>query len=277
MNKNIIVTGGAGFIGGHLVDYLISKDYNVTVIDNFSGGNYKNPKAYYINTGIEDVDSKVFYFVDTVYHLSGVLDVEASKKDPTKYLNENSTFTYRLLDMCVKAEVRKFIYASSCASAFPASSPYALSKYLPEIYCDTYHKVFGIQTASLRFFNVYGDRMNHSGYKLVLSIFIDQYKNKQPLTVTNNGEQRRDFIHVNDIVSALFNVKDVHTNAEVFDVGSGTTHSILDIVAMFESDYEYIGERLEDEIATANIDKTKKVLNWKPIHKLKDFIECVKK
>jgi len=272
MNK-IIVTGGAGFIGGHLVDFLVSNNYDVLVIDNFSNGSYKNKDAKYVNSNVQDIDSVILRDVDTVYHLAGVLDVEASKKNPSKYFYQNSTTTEKLIKLCVEMNVRKFVYASSCASAFSHSSPYALSKYIPELYCKTYDNLFDIDTVSLRFFNVYGDRMNHSGYKLVLSIFLEQFRNNKPLTVTNDGTQRRDFVHVNDIVSALYNSKSIKTNGEVLDVASNETHSILDLVKMFDSKYEFIGQRDEEEIAFANIEKTMKILNWKPKHKIEDYIK----
>ena len=275
MNKNILVTGGAGFIGGHLVDFLVSKSYNVLVIDNFSNGNYKNKKATYINSDVLTIDSSVLKDIDTVYHLAGILDVETSKRNPTKYFEQNSTSTEKLINSCVDMNVRKFIYSSSCASAFPYSSPYALSKYLPEFYCKTYNNLFDIDTVSLRFFNVYGDRMNHSGYKLVLSIFLEQFKNNTPLTVINDGTQRRDFIHVYDVVSVLYNSKDIKTDGGVFDVGSEKTHSILDLVKMFGSEYEFIGEREEEEIAFANIENTMKVLKWTPKHKIEEYIKCI--
>jgi len=282
MNKNILITGGAGFIGGHLTDYLISKNYKVTVIDNFSNGHYKNPKAKYVDLDVKDIkeDNLINPYsgeiIDTVYHLAGILDVETSKRIPKIYINQNSTLTYNLLDLCSKLKIRKFIYASSCACIHPNSSPYALSKYIPELFCKTYNNLYDIDTTSLRFFNVYGDRMNHSGYRLVLSIFKEQYDNKQPLTVYNNGKQLRDYIHVDDVVSALYKSKNITTNAEVLDVGSGKASSILDIVNMFGSECKFIGERSEITNTMSNIEKTKKILGWEPQHKLKDFIECLK-
>jgi len=274
--SKILVTGGAGFIGGHLVDFLVKKNYQVLVIDNFTNGNYKNTGAKYVNKDFRKLTPKLLEDVDTVFHLAGILDVETSKTNPFKYIEENSTATYKLLELCVKSKIRKFIYASSCASAFPHSSPYALSKYLPELYCKTYSETFDIDTTALRFFNVYGERMNHSGYKLVLSIFLDQYKNNLPLTVTNDGKQKRDFVHVNDVISALYKSKNINTGTDVFDVGSGTTHSILELVDMFKSEYKFIGERKEEEIAFSNIKNTQKVLKWEPKHSLGEFIECVK-
>jgi len=118
--------------------------------------------------------------------------------------------------------------------------------------------------------------MKHSGYKLVLSIFLEQFKNNKPLTIINDGKQKRDFVHIDDVVSALYKSKDINTNAEVFDIGAGVTSSILDLVDMFGCEYEFIGKRKEEEIAFSDIEKTKKILNWKPKHNLKDFIECVK-
>ena len=272
--KKVLVTGGCGFIGGHLVDFLIEKNYSVTVVDDNSNGHYKNPKATYLVKDVNNIDLSDIENIDIVYHLAGILDVQASLTNPNKYYESNSTVVYKLLEKCIKQKIKKFVYASSCACAYPDSSPYASSKYIPELYCKDYSKLFDIDTASLRFFNVYGERMSHSGYKLVLSIFLDQYKNNVPLTITGTGKQTRDFVHVNDVVSALYKCKDVKLNGQVLNIGSGNHHSILDIAKMFNTSYEFIEERDEPVIDPVDLSYTKKVLNWSPVETINEFISC---
>ena len=116
--------------------------------------------------------------------------------------------------------------------------------------------------------------MNHSGYKLVLSIFLDQYKNKLPLTIAGDGKQTRDFVHVYDIITALYKCKNPTFNGKVLNVGSGKHYSVLDIVKMFNSKYKFIEKRHEPIIEPINLEKTEKILNWKPVKNLKKFIEC---
>jgi len=273
-----LITGGCGFIGGHLVDYIFNININNTVIvvDDNSNGNYFHEKAKYLKKNVSDITINDLKNIDVVYHLAGILDVQSSLSNPSKYYEENSTIVYKLLDKCVKCNIKKFIYASSCASKYPESSPYASSKFIPELYCKNYNSIYDIDTASLRFFNVYGDRMDHSGYRLVLSIFIEQYKNNQPLTITGDGTQTRDFVHVLDVVSALYKCSGIQINGEVLNVGSGNHQKIIDIVKMFDVPYQFIEEREEPIIEHVDLTRTKNILNWKPEQEIKEFIKCQK-
>ena len=276
---NILVTGGAGFIGSHLVSELVNKGHKVTVFDNYSTGDQSKVvnKAKCIEGDVsfsQDLNKLSFNF-DAVYHLAGLLDVKSSLLNPNFYTQTNVIGTSNMLEFCRKNNIQKFIYASSCASDKPLSSPYALTKYLPEYYCNLYNEIYGVDTLNVRFYNVYGEGMNTSGYRLVLSIFLEEYFKNNPLPIVGDGKQTRDFIYVGDIVSGLISaLKPNSTNIRTINLGTGTSISINEIAHMFSTTTKNISDRNEPKhILPADISKAKKLLGWKPQMKLVDWIK----
>ena len=213
--KKVIVTGGAGFIGSTLVDKLIDDGLDVIVLDNLSTGKESNinPKAEFIKCDVSK-DRPLFNDVDTVFHLAATPQVQHSIENPTD--NNNLDSVINMLNISKKSGVKRFIFTSSSAvygnpeytpidENHPTNplSPYALHKLVGEQYCKLYSDLYGLDTISLRYFNAYGERMSNEGaYKSVISVFNEQHKKKEPLNIVNDGEQKRDFIHVNDIVKA---------------------------------------------------------------------------
>lgn len=276
----ILVTGGAGFIGTHLVDELLKQNHEVLVFDNLSTGRIDNisKEAAFVKG---DITSKYDIFklpkdFDAVYHLAGLLDVKASLNNPSYYTTTNVVGTSNILEFCKDNNIKKFIYASSCASEKPISSPYALTKYLPEYYCNMYNNLFDIDTLNVRFYNVYGENMNISGYRLVLSIFLEKFSLGEPLPIVGDGEQTRDFIYVGDIISGLISaLKPNNTNIRTINLGTNQSISINQIIKMFGSPKTTnIPERDEPKhITPADISSAKDLLNWEPKMKLKSWIQ----
>ena len=294
--KKVAVVGGAGFIGSNLVDKLLEKNLEVTVIDNLSTGKKQNinPKATFHNLDIcgnsEDLVTAL-KGIDVVFHLAALARVQPSITDPVYFDKVNTNGTVNLLKSCVDAGVKKVIYSasSSCygdATIFPTPethptnplSPYGLQKYVGEQYCKMFSQVYDIDTVCLRYFNVYGERMNFEGaYKLVLAVFIDQYLQGKPLTITNTGEQRRDFTYVGDVVNANVLAAEClyhkELNGESFNIGNGDNFSVNEIADIFGGEKSYGIKVLEPFQTLADNSKAKDILGWNPKGDLKQWIK----
>ena len=247
--KKVLVTGGAGFIGSNLIPLLIEKGYFVTVLDNLSSGKIENlnrvknsPNFKLICGDIRnkaDV-SNALNEVETIVHLAAIIDVSESVKNPSLVHDVNVTGTLNVLNEVIKIGVNKIVFASSTSvygdvKTLPIKentplhpiSPYAASKAASEAYLTAFSHCYNIDTIALRFFNVYGPRNENSPYSGVISKFLKKALNSQPLTIEGDGEQNRDFIHVNDIIQALFNsVEASNLRGEVFNVCTGKPTSI---------------------------------------------------
>ncbi len=298
--KKVVVTGGAGFIGSNLVDELLGKGCEVIILDDLSTGKKENinKNATFVHCdisktvehdGIDYVATQYFDNVDVIFHLAALARVQPSIDNPRPYNEANVTGTMNLLFAAHKAGVKKVVYSasSSCygdTEIFPTPedapknplSPYGVQKYIGEIYCKMFSEVYGLDTCSLRYFNVYGPRMAQEGaYALVLAIWQRQFNNGEPLTITNDGHQTRDFTHVSDVVQAnvLAAEHPVRLNGEAFNVGNGDTISINDVSKMINSDAIYSEKRLEPRCTHADNTKIKEVLGWEPRGDLQKFIE----
>ena len=296
--KKTIVTGGAGFIGSNLVDKLIERGIKVTIIDNLSTGKIENvnPKA---KLHILDISrhknqiEKLMADVDVVFHTAAKARVQPSIKDPITYNEQNVTGTLNILFAAHNAGVKRVIYSASSsaygnATKFPTPethltnplSPYGLQKCIGEQYCKMFSQVYGLDTVSLRYFNVYGNRMLFEGaYKLVLAVFIEQMLEKKPLTITNDGNQRRDFTHVDDVVEAniLAATRKTDFKGDVFNIGNGKNYSVNEVADMFGGEKSYGEKRIEPFETLANNWKAKLELGWNPKGNLKNWIINYKK
>jgi UDP-glucose 4-epimerase len=281
----IIVTGGAGFIGSHLVDKLIERNHEVSVIDNLSTGKreYINPKANFFELDISSFETikSIFKNIDFVFHLAAIPRIPLSIKKPLQTNEVNITGTLNILMASKEAGVKKVIYTSS-SSAYGQQSelpmredmtacplnPYALQKYVGELYCKIFSEIYKLPTVSLRYFNVYGSRQPEQGtYAPVMGIFLRQKAEGRPLTVTGDGEQTRDFTHVSDVVEAniLAMESEKADKGEVINVGAGENHSVNEIARMVGGEITYIplpaGE-MRDTLA--DISKARELLGWEP-------------
>lgn len=298
MPKNVLVTGGCGFIGSHLVDKLIELGYNVSVIDNFITGKMErlNPYCSLVPHDISENDLKFLRNseIDTVFHLAALPSVQRSLKNPLLTNKNNVNGLVNLLEKCNLYGVRRVVFSSSSSIYGRADSkdnialtedlepnplsPYALQKLIGEQYCHLFsnNSNFNLETVCLRYFNVYGEGQNNTGaYVSVTQTFLRQYRNNEPLTIVPDGNQRRDFTYVGDVVNANIQamLSDKVGKGEILNVGSGENHTINEIASWFNTDIEYIEPRIEPRFSLANIEKTKELLNWQPEGNLKNWIK----
>jgi UDP-glucose 4-epimerase len=285
---NAIVTGGSGFIGSHLVDALIEKEYHVSVIDNLSSGNInniehhqKNPnfKFYEMDISAYNDMTHIFKDADWVFHLAALADIVPSIEKPIEYHKANVDGTINILEASRKADVKKFIYtaSSSCygiPDKYPTPEntpikpeyPYALTKYLGEQYALHWNKLYKLPSISLRLFNVYGPRARTSGaYGAVFGVFLAQKANNKPFTVVGDGSQTRDFTYVSDVANAMSCAAESNINGEIFNIGSGNTYSVNRLVELIEGEVLNIPKRPgEPDCTFADISKAKEILGWTP-------------
>ncbi len=284
-----LVTGAAGFIGSHLCERLLNNGHFVLGIDNLSSGRLENlarirndHSFIFIETSINDEIGAYFKKVDWVFHLAGKADIVPSIEDPWIYHETNVTGTVRVLEHSRIHKVKKFIYAasSSCygipdeyptpeTSPIRPMYPYALTKSLGEQYVMHWSKVFKLPVVSLRLFNVYGPRSRTSGaYGAVFGVFLSQLANGKPLTVVGDGTQKRDFTHVNDVVSAFVKAAGSELSGEVLNVGTGSPKSINTLVSLLGDNVpvEYLPKRPgEPDWTFCNPEKIQKLLGWTPL------------
>jgi UDP-glucose 4-epimerase len=290
-----LVTGGAGFIGSHLVDRLIKDGYEVVVLDNFFSGEIKNIKHH--------PDSRRFHLVrgdvrnpgdvreavknvDAVFHLAAVVSVPLSIENPSLVNDVNVRGTLNLLEASLKADVKRFVYASSCAvygeadtlpinERHPTSpiSPYAASKLAAEYYCKVFYENYGLDTTCLRYFNVYGPRQAKNSYSGVITQFIDRLRQRKPPIIYGDGGQTRDFVHVKDVVEANMLVLGCqHCAGEVINVGTGKPTTINQLAKVLMEMFgetsakpEYAPPRVGDiRNSYADISKAERILGYKP-------------
>lgn len=292
--SKIIVTGGAGFIGSHLVDALIEKGHEVLIIDNLSTGKKENinSQAKFFETDLRDFDKirPLFKKVDYVFHQAALPRIPLSIEKPIETNDININGTLNALVASKKAGVKKFVYASSSSAygnqaklpmredmvADPLN-PYALQKYVGELYCKIFFDIYKLPTVSLRYFNVFGIRQPREGsYVPVIGIFLTQKKQGKPLTITGDGEQTRDFTFVSDVVRAniLAMESEKVGRGEVINIGAGQNHSINEIAKMIGGETTYIplppGE-MRDTLA--DITKARELLGWQPEITLEEGIK----
>ncbi len=297
-SKTAIVTGGAGFIGSHMVDLLIKNNFNVKVIDNLSGGHKKNlnhlkknSKLKFFNLDICKLNSnsKIFKNIDFVFHFAGIGDIVPSIESPEKYIQTNVQGTIKVLEMCRKNKIKKFVYAAS-ASCYGKTTkpvdenhqinlehPYALSKYLGERAAFHWNKVYGLPVNSIRIFNAYGPRVRTTGaYGAVIGVFFKQKIEKKPLTIVGNGKQSRDFVYVKDVARAFFLAAKTKLNGQVYNVGTGKPQSVNHLVSLIGGKKSFIPDRPgEPRKSSADISKIKKELKWHPLFKFDDAIKSM--
>ncbi len=291
-----LVTGGAGFIGSNLVDRLIDMGHEVIVIDNeYSDAHdqfYWNDKAQNYKYDIRDYEKTrpLYDGVDYVFHLAAEARIQPSLLNPIEAISINSVGTVTVLQCAREAKVKRVMY-SSTSSGYGTNqtpnietqpddclNPYSVSKVNGEKLCKMYTDLFGLPTIVFRYFNVYGERQPLRGqYAPVIGIFLRQRAAGEPLTIVGDGNQRRDFTYVGDVVNAnvmaAISNPDSEAFGEVYNVGTGTNYSINQIARMFNQPKVNIAPRPgESRISLANNVKIKKTFGWQPTMKLEDWI-----
>jgi UDP-glucose 4-epimerase len=282
-----VVTGGAGFIGSHMVDVLLENGYAVRVVDNLSGGHVSNLKHQEGNPDLStewvDIrsllpDSPIFKDARYVFHLAGIGDIVPSIEKPTEYMDVNVQGTVRVLECARAAGVRKFVYAasSSCYGLadtptredhpIDAKYPYALSKYFGEQAAFHWHKVYKLPVNAICIFNAYGPRVRTTGvYGAVFGVFFRQRLAGKPYTVVGDGTQSRDFIYVRDVAEAFRAAAETDVVGERFNVGADKPQSINRLVEILGGPVVYVPKRPgEPDVTHADITKITGMLGWQP-------------
>lgn len=282
-----IVTGGAGFIGSHMVDLLVKENFEVLVIDNLINGRVENinksSNVKFLKADISDYSvsfDEYFEDVDYVFHFAAMADIVPSINNPLLYHKANVDGTINILEAAKKSKnLKKFVYAasSSCygipdtyptleTSSIKPEYPYAHTKRIGEEYVLHWGQIYKIPVVSMRFFNVYGPRHRTSGtYGAVFGVFLAQLLNNKPLTIVGDGEQTRDFTFVTDVVDACYIAAKSDITNEIFNVGSDNTYSVNYLVELLGGEKVYIPKRPgEPDCTYADISKIKKMLNWTP-------------
>ncbi|MEW6055580.1 MAG: NAD-dependent epimerase/dehydratase family protein [Bdellovibrionota bacterium] len=284
-----LVTGGAGFIGSHMVDLLLDQGFSVRAIDNLTSGrksnlghHKSNPDLVLDTRDLRELKPSDSFFKDAhyVFHFAGMGDIVPSIEKPTEYMSVNVQGTVHALEGARHAQAKKFVYAasSSCyglAKELPTTEgaeilteyPYALSKYLGEQTAFHWGKVYGLPVNSIRMFNVYGPRVRTTGaYGAVFGVFLKQKLAGKPYTVVGDGTQTRDFVYVTDVARAFLLSAQSAFEGEVYNLGAGRPQAVNRLVELLKGDVVHVPKRPgEPDCTWADVTKITKHLGWKPV------------
>ncbi len=295
--ETAVVTGGAGFIGSHLAAALLAEGYEVKVVDNLVGGKKEKvpPDATFFELDVNDTEklTEIMKGADFIFHLAAVPSVPYSIEYPLETNNANVSGTLSILKAAKDAGIKRVIYSASSSAygdqkvmpvredmpAMP-KSPYGVQKYVGELYCRMWSEVYGVETVSLRYFNVYGPGAKAEGaYAPVISKFLKQREADMPMTITGDGTQTRAFTHVRDVVRAnmLAARSEKVGKGEVMNIGVGDNVSILKIAELIGGPIEFIPARLEPHDSCADYSRAKELLGWEPTISLFEGIAELKK
>lgn len=285
MLSKAVVTGGAGFIGSHLVDALLERNVNVTVVDNLATGRIENVEHVTERILVERCDvnetnrlRSIFAGADAVFHLAGLADIVPSIERPTEYFRANVDGSQSVMEAARAAGVGRVVYAASSScygipDAYPTPEtaeirpqyPYALTKYLGELIALHWGKVYRIPTIALRLFNVYGVRSRTSGtYGSVFGVFLAQKLAGKPFTVVGDGKQSRDFTYVTDVARAFVMAAESAASGEAVNIGSGRPQTVNRLVELLGGEVVHVPKRPgEPDVTHADVAKAGRLLGWR--------------
>lgn len=295
--RRAVVTGGAGFIGSHLVDGLVARGTDVVVVDNLATGRAENLAQSAGSLRFESLDVneterlvRVFEGVDCVFHLAGLADIVPSIERPTQYFRANVDGTESVMEAARAAGVRRVVYAASSScygipDAYPTPEtaeirpqyPYALTKYLGELTALHWAKVYRIPTVSLRLFNVFGVRSRTSGaYGSVFGVFLAQKLAGKPFTVVGDGTQSRDFTYVTDVAQAFIAAGESIVSGEAINIGTGRPQTVNRLVELLGGPVVHVPKRPgEPDSTNAEIGKAARLLHWRPAVTFEEGVRLV--
>ena len=289
-----LVTGGAGFIGSHVVSKLLHNNHEVVVIDNESAEAndqfnwYDETDNHTVDIRDMDACSPLFQGVEYVFHLAARSRIQLAMQNPRECLETNYLGTYNMLECARQAGVRRFINSSTSSSYGLVNEPpleetmktdclnhYSASKVGAETLCQMYNNLYGLRTITLRYFNVYGPRQPLKGqYAPVIGLFEEQAKRGEPLTIVGDGEQRRDYTHVYDVAQANINAMMTNYSGIVVNIGTGTNYSVNQVASFISDNTVTIPERPGEARETlANITRANQLLDWEPKITLEDYFD----
>ena len=273
----VLVTGGVGFVGTNLCERLINDNHEVWSFDNYTTGDRKNEieGVNYYNIDIRDGFENWIKKFDVIFHLAALPRIGPSFTNPKEVCDVNVSGTQNVLEYARHHNTPVVYAGSSSFWGGVYKNPYTFSKWQGEELCKMYEMIYGLNVTICRFYNVYGDFMPTEGeYRTVIPIFLEQHRSEEPLTITSDGEQRRDFTHVDDIVDAMMKVVQLNKWGSVYELGRGKNHSINEVAEMFGGDKVYIDE-IPGEVRNTlcKSELARKKLKWEPKVNLKEWIE----
>ena len=280
---NILVTGGAGFVGTNLIKRLLKDGHKVVSLDNYSTGKKENEQkgCTYFDVDIRDVVDFSYFMEkpDVVYHLAALARIQPSFELPANTLEVGILGTMNILEWVRQLENKpRMIFAgSSSVHSGKMKNPYTFSKFVADDMCLLYKQHFGVDVSICRFYNVYGPHQLTEGkYCTVVGIFERQYKNEEPLTITGDGDQRRDFTHIDDIVDGLILTSESETCWDEIELGRGNNFSINELADMFTWNVQYVDERPGEARETlCDISQAKEKIGYEPTRNIEDYIHEV--
>jgi UDP-glucose 4-epimerase len=275
---NILVTGGAGFVGTNLIKQLLKEGHQVISVDNYHTGLRSNhqPGAQYIEFDIRNIDDYSSWGnFDVIYHLAAIARIQPSFKEPYDYFTTNANATFKIAKYCSEKNIPLVFAGSSSHWSGKFKNPYTFSKDVSEEIIQLFQKHYGLKASIARFYNVYGPyHLKEGGYCTVIGKWEKCIEEQKPLTIYGNGNKRRDFTHIDDIVSALILINEKQAWGHMFELGRGKNYSIKEIASMFQTDIVYEDNKPgEADITLCTDTVAKEVLGWEPKLNIEDYIK----
>jgi len=274
---DILVTGGAGFIGTNLIHQLLSDGHKISSLDNYSTGKHENQidhkNVIYYNTDINDWHYQMNF--DVVFHLAAVARIQPSFEDPKKYIDTNFNGTYRIVQYCIEKNIPLIYAGSSSHHSGKFKNPYTFSKDLGEEIIKLYQKHFNLEASIARFYNVYGpNQLTTGGYTTLIGRWLNNIYRQMPCEIYGDGTKRRDFTHVDDIVDGLNRIMKQQAYGHEFEFGRGKNYSIKEVADMFGVIAQYGPDKpgeAQETLADHSLAST--LLAWEPKINLEDYIK----
>lgn len=276
---NILVTGGAGFVGTNLIKSLLKEKYSVYSLDDYSTGLSSNeiPGCKYFCGDLSNIDT-IWEDIDVVYHLAAKARIQPSFESPEEYIKTNFDGTYNVIKYCLKKNIPLIYAGSSSKHSGKLKNPYTFSKSLGEEIIQLYQKHYGLKATITRFYNVYGPhQLLEGGYTTLIGRWINNINNNLPCVIYGTGEQRRDFTHVNDIVDALILIMEKQAYGYEFELGRGKNYSVNEVANMLNIIPTYQpAKQGEAEITLNTSTLAQEVLGWNPVYNLEEYLKSIK-
>lgn len=278
---NVLVTGGAGFIGANLIKLLLHTGHQVTSIDNYHTGLESNHQTgcKYLNYDIRYIDDySAFGRFDVVYHLAAIARIQPSFKDPESYFTTNANATMKIAKWCSENNIPLVYAGSSSHHSGKFKNPYTFSKDIGEEIIHLFQEHYGLKASIARFYNVYGPyQLKEGSYCTLIGIWERCMELGMPLTINGSGTKRRDFTHVYDIVDALIRISEYEAWGHIFELGRGENYSVLEIALMFSgATLSFAADKPGEAQETLCTDTlARDILNWIPKHDIKNYIDNI--
>jgi len=274
---NIVVTGGAGFVGTNLIKKLIEDGHDVVSIDNYSTGSKLNHQkdCFYLTHDITKITDYSFLKPDIIFHMAAIARIQPSFKDPLNYFETNATGTLKIAQYCAKNNVPLIYAGSSSHHSGKFKNPYTFSKDIGEEITQLFNQHFGLKSSIARFYNVYGPhQLTKGGYTTLIGRWLNNIENGHECEIYGDGSKRRDFTHVDDIVDGLIKIMLNQSFGHVFEFGRGKNYSVNEVADMFNIKPKYTDDKPgEAQETLADYSLAKQKLNWEPKKNLKDYID----